>query len=86
MELKLYFKMLVTCYLIRLRCKSFTICEGTGSILFYSLPSLPEVLGRLCRVVARTLSVLCFQAYGAVSLGPCDCVLTSHRALWTSDV
>lgn len=21
------------------------ICEGTGSILFYSLPSLPEVLG-----------------------------------------
>lgn len=39
----------------------------------------PRVLGA-CAEWWRRLSVLCFQAYGAVSLGPCDFVLTSE--LW----
>lgn len=56
MELKLYFKMLVTRYLIRLRCTSFRVWDGPGSTLLYSLPSLPEVLGA-CAEWCRRLSV-----------------------------
>lgn len=57
-ELKIYLKMLVTCSLIRLLLRSFTdIWKDRQCLMFYSLPSFPELLGHLCGVLAEILSL-----------------------------
>lgn len=57
MELKLYFKMLVTCYLIRLHRKSFTKCKGTDSILCFTVYLLFQRCWGACAEWWRRLSV-----------------------------